>query len=177
MERQLGSITIRVVEGDICDREVDAIVNAANNQLWMGGGVAGAIKRRGGMEIERQATARGPVPIGEAVVTGAGRLRARHVIHAAVMGRDLKTSSEYIRKATLNALARADELNLESIAFPALGTGVGGFALEECAAIMMEAVAERERSATSLKVVEFVLFGHDAYEAFAARLSSSGGGA
>ena len=110
---------LRVVEGDICDRSVDAIVNAANSQLWMGGGVAGAIKRRGGGDIEREATAQGPIPVGESVVTSAGALKARYVIHAAVMGPDLVTSADHIRRATLTALTRADELGLESIAVPA----------------------------------------------------------
>jgi len=167
MERRINFLTIRLIAGDICDREVDAIVNAANNQLWMGGGVAGAIKRRGGHEIERQAVGQGPIAVGESVVTGAGALKARHVIHAAVMGADLTTTAEYIRQATLSALARAKELGLRSIAFPALGTGVGGFPLEECARIMLDAVAEHAKADTLLERVEFVLFGQEAYGAFA----------
>ena len=167
MERQIHSVTLRLAEGDICDRDVDAIVNAANNQLWMGGGVAGAIKHRGGPAIEREATAQDPVPIGESVVTGAGELKARHVIHAAVMGADLATSAEYIRQATLSALARAKELNLQTIAFPALGTGVGGFSLHECARIMLDAVSQHAAAGTTLHIIEFVLFGRDAHRAFA----------
>ena len=166
MERRINEVTIRCLEGDICDRDVDAIVNAANNQLWMGGGVAGAIKRRGGPQIEREAVAKGPLPIGESVVTGAGNLPARHVIHAAVMGPDLATNADHIRRATLSALARADELALSSLAFPALGTGVGGFPLDECADLMLEAVAEHTRAGTTLKSIEFVLFGRQAYDAF-----------
>lgn len=107
MKRKVGSATLRLVEGDICGRDVDAVVNAANNQLWMGGGVAGAIKHRGGAEIEREAMAKGPIAIGESVVTTAGSLKARHVIHAAVMGADLATNAAYIRAATLSALAGA----------------------------------------------------------------------
>jgi len=170
MERQLGSITVRLIEADICDREVDAIVNAANSQLGMGGGVAGAIKRRGGKSIEQEAVARGPIPVGEAVVTSAGQLKARHVIHAAVMGPDLRTDADLIRRATLSALACANELALHSVAFPALGTGVGGFSLAECARVMYHALDEHARSHTSVEVVEFVLFGHEAYEAFAKSL-------
>jgi O-acetyl-ADP-ribose deacetylase (regulator of RNase III) len=170
MERRVGSLTIRLAEGDICDRDVDAVVNAANNQLWMGGGVAGAIKRRGGVEIEREAIAKGPLPVGESVVTGAGRLKARHVIHAAVMGSDLVTSHDYIRRATLSALARADQLHLRSLAFPALGTGVGGFSLPDCARIMFDAIAQHAAAATSLTTVEVVLFGRQAYHAFAETL-------
>ncbi len=133
----------------------------------MGGGVAGAIKRRGGPEIEREATAQGPIPVGESVVTSAGKLNAAHVIHAAVMGPDLTTNADYLRRATLSALARADELRLRTIAFPALGTGVGGFSLHECAGIMLDAVTSHAKSQTTLQSVEFVLFGRAAYRAFA----------
>ncbi len=171
MERQIGCPNLRVVEGDICDRRVDAIVNAANNQLWMGGGVAGAIKRRGGREIEREAMAQGPIAIGESVVTSAGALNAKCVIHAAVMGGDLATNADCIRRATLSALARADKLGLRSIAFPALGTGVGGFPLEQCARIMLDAVAEHAKAGTSLQEVEFVLFSREAFDAFTRALA------
>jgi O-acetyl-ADP-ribose deacetylase (regulator of RNase III) len=168
MEVTIGAIVVRVIEGDICDREAEAIVNAANNQLWMGGGVAGAIKRRGGVEIEQEALAQGPIEVGEAVVTGAGALRAKYVIHAAVMGPDLTTNGDHVRRATLSALARAAELQLTSIALPALGTGVGGFPLEACARLMLEAVRQHAAAKTSLTTIEFVLFGRPAYDAFAA---------
>ncbi len=163
-------ITVTVVEGDLTARTVDAIVNAANNHFWMGGGVAGAIKSRGGVEIEREAMAQGPVPPGASVVTSAGTLPARHVIHAAVMGQDLQTDADLIRNATASALARAAEHQLLSIAFPALGTGVGGFPLRECARIMAEAVREHAQTATSVRVVEFVLFGQRAFAEFASGL-------
>lgn len=166
MEGQIAGIRLRVVEGDICDREVEAIVNAANNELWMGGGVAGAIKRRGGPEIEREAVAKGPISIGESVVTSAGKLKARHVIHAAVMGRDLRTDAAKIAAATRSALARAKDLGLTSIAFPALGTGVGGFPLEECARIMRQAIGDHAAEGTTLGTIELVLFGRDAHAAF-----------
>src|SRR5437764_9372930 len=126
-----------VVDGDIAALAVDAIANAANDHLWMGAGVAGAIKRAGGAEIEREAVAKGPVAVGEAVATYAGRLPARWVIHAAVMGQDLVTSEDAIRRATRGALRVADELGAESLALPAFGTGVGGFPLDECARIMV----------------------------------------
>jgi len=166
MERRIGSVVVRLVSGDITAREVDAVVNAANNHLWMGSGVAGAIKRRGGEKIEREAVAKGPVAVGEAVVTTGGLLKARYVIHAAVMGQDLRTNAEHIRAATLNALARAKELRLKSIAFPALGTGVGGFPLRDCARVMLEAVGEHVKAGTSLETVEFALFGEEALRAF-----------
>jgi O-acetyl-ADP-ribose deacetylase (regulator of RNase III) len=155
-----------LVRGDIAQHDAEAIVNAANNRLWMGAGVAGAIKRAGGREIEEEAVAKGPIPIGEAVVTGGGRLKARYVIHAAVMGQDLRTDADKIRQATQNSLRRADELALKSIAFPALGTGVGGFSLEQCARIMLDVVHRHSASGTSLKRVVFVLYDEPAYQAF-----------
>jgi len=157
---------ILLTRGDIAQQDAEAIVNAANNHLWMGAGVAGAIKRAGGREIEEEAVAKGPIPIGEAVVTGGGRLKARYVIHAAVMGRDLRTDADKIRQATQNSLRRADELALKSIAFPALGTGVGGFPLEECARIMLDVVRRHSASGTSLERVVFVLYDEPAYQAF-----------
>ncbi len=162
---------IVILKGDITAVKADAIVNAANNRLWMGGGVAGAIKRAGGEEIEREAISKGPIKVGEAVATGAGRLKARYVIHAAAMGYDdqgrmIPPSSESIRSATLNSLLLAEKLGLKSIAFPALGTGVGGFPLKEAAEIMVRTVREHLAKGSSLEKVVFVLFGDEAYEAF-----------
>ena len=128
---------ILLTRGDIAQQDAEAIVNAANNHLWMGAGVAGAIKRAGGREIEEEAVAKGPIPIGEAVVTGGGHLKARYVIHAAVMGQDLRTDADKIRQATQNSLRRADELALKSIAFPAISTGIFGFPIQRCAEIML----------------------------------------
>jgi O-acetyl-ADP-ribose deacetylase (regulator of RNase III) len=156
---------LEVVEGDITTLEVDAIANAANNQLWMGAGVAGAIKRAGGDEIEREAVQQGPIEIGDAVATGAGRLRARWVVHGAVMGQDLRTNGELVRRTTESCLRVADELGAESLALPAFGTGVGGFPLDECARIMVDAVRAYEPS--SLQRVVFAVFGAEAKEAFA----------
>lgn len=163
---QSGEVRLELRRGDITELEVDAIVNAANNQLWMGAGVAGAIRRKGGKEIEAEAVSRGPIAIGEAVVTAAGRLKAKYVIHAAVMGQDLVTDAEKIKAATENSLLRAEELGLKSIAFPALGTGVGGFSLRECARIMGSVLREHMAGQTSLEQVVFVLFSDQAYRAF-----------
>ena len=127
LEKVFNGKKIILIQGDITDYKTDAIVNAANNELWMGSGVAGAIKAKGGIEIEEEAKAKGPIKVGEAVATTAGKLKAKFVIHAAVMGQDSKTNENYIRNATLSSLKEAEELNLSSIAFPALGTGVGGF--------------------------------------------------
>ena len=157
---------IEVYQGDITQLELDALVNAANNRLWMGSGVAGALKRSGGKEIEAEAVKKGPIPIGEAVATGAGKLKARYVIHAAVMGQDLKTDAEKIRQATKNSLLRADELGIKSVAFPAFGTGVGGFPLGECARIMISEVSQHSAMKTSLERVVFALFDQLTYETF-----------
>ena len=157
---------MEVYHGDITQLELDALVNAANNQLWMGGGVAGALKRAGGPEIETEAVSRGPIPVGEAVVTGAGQLKARYVIHAAVMGTDLRTDGEKIRQATRNCLLRAEELGIKSLAFPALGTGVGGFPRAACALIMIDQVRQHLAGPTSLERVVFAMYDEPAYRAF-----------
>jgi len=162
----IGPVTLEFLQGDITAQTVDAVVNAANDQLWMGVGVAGAIKARGGAEIEREAMAQGPVPVGEVVVTGAGQLAARHVIHAVVMGQDGRTDGTLIAKATTNALAAATARGLTSLAFPALGTGVGGFPLDRCGEVMAGVVRAHAATATSLRRIAFVLFGKGAYEAF-----------
>jgi len=159
-------IKIELFQGDITRLELDALVNAANNHLWMGAGVAEAIKRTGGSQIEAEAVSKGPVSIGETVVTGAGNLKARYVIHAAVMGQDLTTDTDKIRQATRNSLLRAGELGIESIAFPTLGTGVGGFSVEECARIMINEVLKYPSSKTSLKKVVFALFDEQSYRVF-----------
>jgi O-acetyl-ADP-ribose deacetylase (regulator of RNase III) len=163
-------VELEVLEGDITALEVDAIANAANNHLWMGAGVAGAIKRAGGEEIEREAVGKGPVEVGEAVATTAGKLAARWVIHGAVMGQDLRTNADHVRRTTESCLRVADELGAESLAVPAFGTGVGGFPLDECARIMVDAVRNYEPSA--LKRVVFAVFGADSKAAFDAALES-----
>lgn len=166
-------IKLEVYKGDITRLELDALVNAANNRLWMGGGVAGAIKRAGGSQIEAEAVKKGPIAIGEAVSSGAGRLKARYIIHAAVMGQDLRTDAEKIRQATRNSLLRADELRLKSLAFPALGTGVGGFPLDECARVMIAEVLDYSADKTGLERVVFVLYDETAYRIFARELKKS----
>jgi O-acetyl-ADP-ribose deacetylase len=164
----MPELALEVVEGDITALEVDAIANAANNALWMGAGVAGAIKRAGGEEIEREAVAKGPIEVGDAVATGAGRLKAQHVIHGAVMGQDLRTSGDLVERTTLSCLRLADDVGARSLALPAFGTGVGGFPLDECARLMVGAVRAYEPK--SLERVVFAVFGEDARRAFAAAL-------
>jgi O-acetyl-ADP-ribose deacetylase len=161
-------VELVVREGDIAAVEADAIGNAANDHLWMGAGVAGALKRAGGEEIEREATAKGPIPVGTAVATTAGRLRARYVVHGAVMGQDLRTNAALIATTTRACLALADDLGCASLALPAFGTGVGGFPVDECAQLM---VAEaRQFEPASLAVVIFAVFGAEAAHAFRAAL-------
>ena len=159
-------MNLEVVEGDITELEVDAIANAANNELWMGAGVAGAIKRAGGAEIEQEAVAQAPIALGQAIATGAGNLRAKHVVHAAVMGQDLQTSAELISQATRRTLEVADELGAHSLAVPAFGTGVGGFPIERCAELMV--TEARALEPANLERVIFAVFGHDAEHAFRA---------
>ncbi len=157
-------------EGDIAAVEADAIANAANDRLWMGAGVAGALKRAGGEEIEREAVALGPIPRGTAVATTAGRLPARWVIHGAVMGQDLTTDADLVARTTRACLELADELGCRSLALPAFGTGVGGFPLDECAGLM---VGEARRfEPRSLERAIFAVFGSAAYDAFSSALSS-----
>ena len=163
-------LRLEVREGDIAAVEADAVANAANDALWMGAGVAGALKRAGGDEIEREAMAQGPIELGSAVATTAGRLRARWVIHGAVMGQDLRTTGDLVRRTTRSCLELADELGCRSLALPAFGTGVGGFALGECARVI---VAEaRGFDPRSLELAIFAVYGRDAYEAFSSELSS-----
>ena len=162
---------IEVVEGDITALEVDVIANAANDRLWMGGGVAGAIKRAGGTEIEDEATAKGPIPLGTAVETGAGRLSVRYVIHGAVMGQDLQTTGDLVAETTRSCLALADELGAESLALPAFGTGVGGFPLGEAAEIMVREARAYEPA--SLQRVVFAVYGRQAESAFAEALEAA----
>lgn len=166
---------ITLQKGDITALETDAIVNAANSALWMGAGVAGAIKRAGGQEIEDEAVRQGPIAVGEAVVTGAGKLRAKLVIHAAVMGTDLVTGAEKIRSATKSSLLRAEELALKNMAFPALGTGVGGFSYSEAAEIMINTVSDHLAGESHLEEVRFVLYTDEAYRAFDERLGKREG--
>jgi O-acetyl-ADP-ribose deacetylase len=162
-------VRLEVVEGDITALEVDAIANAANNALWMGAGVAGAIKRAGGEEIEREAVAKGPIQVGDAVATTGGRLKAKHVIHGAVMGQDLQTNADLVRRTTRRCLEVAEELGADSLGLPAFGTGVGGFPLAECVEIMVSEASAFEPQA--LERVVFAVFGSEARNAFEAALT------
>jgi len=153
-----------VVEADITTLEVDAVANAANSGLWMGSGVAGAIKRAGGEEIEREAVAQGPIEVGAAVATGAGRLAARWVIHGAAMGPDRRTDEELVRRTTRSCLQVADDLGARTLALPAFGTGVGGLPLDVCARAMVDVITAYEPR--SLGDVAVAVYGDAARQAF-----------
>jgi O-acetyl-ADP-ribose deacetylase (regulator of RNase III) len=173
---RVGPASVAIERGDITDWEVDAIVNAANSTLAMGTGVAGAIKRKGGVIIEEEALRQGPVEIGEAVLTTGGNLAATHVIHGAVMGTDLQTDGDLITRTTRAVLTLADKHRLTSIALPALGTGVGHVPPPVSAEAMLnEVVAHLKRGKSTLRRVVFVLYLDEAYRAFSETLKRLGG--
>src|SRR5579862_7190216 len=153
-------------QGDLTEADVDAIVNAANNDLMLGGGVAGAIRVKGGAAIQQECDKIGPIVLGEAAITGAGRLRAQHVIHAASMRLGESTSEANLRAATRNSLRRADEHSLKTIAFPAIGTGIAGFPIERCAQVMLEEVRAHLGGPATLERIDFVLFDRRSLEVF-----------
>ncbi len=163
---------IEIIQGDITEAEVEAIVNAANNDLELGGGVAGAIRRKGGPSIQEECNRIGRVPLGEAATTGGGNLKAAYVIHAASMQLGASTTEANLRASTRNSLKRAAELNLESIAFPAIGTGIAGFPLDRCAEVMLDEIRAHLSARTSLKRVELVLFDAAALATFERTLAS-----
>ena len=154
---------VEVLETDITTLEVDAIANAANTELRHGGGVAGAISRAGGPEVQKQSDRRAPIGLGEAVETTAGDMPSRWVIHAATMELGGPTSPEIIERATRSTLAKAEELGARSLALVAFGTGVGGFPLDEAARIMVGAA--REHSGALERII-FAVHGEDAERAF-----------
>jgi O-acetyl-ADP-ribose deacetylase (regulator of RNase III) len=158
--------TIEVRQADITKLEVDAIANAANTELSHGGGVAGAIVRAGGREIQEESDRKAPIGLGEAVETGAGELPSRWVIHAATMELGGPTSAEIIRNATAATLRKADELGARSLGLVAFGTGVGGFPVEEAAGIEVEEVKRHLAAGSRLEQVVFAVFGEEAREAF-----------
>jgi O-acetyl-ADP-ribose deacetylase (regulator of RNase III) len=157
---------ILLSEGDITALAVDAIVNAANTDLRLGLGVAGAIRERGGPAIQAECDAHGPIALGAAALTAGGELPSGHVIHAAVLALGTGVSEPVIRAATRASLELARAHGFRSIAFPALGTGVGGFPLQRCAEIMLEETRAHLAGETTLETVQFVLFGEPAYRVF-----------
>jgi O-acetyl-ADP-ribose deacetylase (regulator of RNase III) len=164
---------IALWNGDICDLEVDAIVSPASTSLWMATGVAGAIKRQGGDQIEFEAVRQGPAGLGDAIVTGGGSLAARWVIHAVSIDNARRTDSATIDRAVRNAFVRARELDVETLAIPALGTGVGGFPLIEGARVTIAAVRSELARSPRLVRVTLALRGAASYEAFRRALADA----
>lgn len=158
---------IAIQQGDITEMDTDAIVNAANNDLILGAGVAGAIYRKGGEIIQKECKAIGSIPVGYAAITGAGKLKAKYVIHAASMGLGgVRTTAKSLRTSTAHSLRLAEERGLKSIAFPAVGTGVSGFPVGECAEIMLDEAVEHLKKGSTLENIYFVLFDKATTEVF-----------
>jgi O-acetyl-ADP-ribose deacetylase (regulator of RNase III) len=165
---------VEVLETDITTLEVDAIANAANTMLRHGGGVAGAIAKAGGPEVQKESDRRAPIGLGEAVQTTAGEMPARYVIHAATMELGGPTSADVIRRATAATLWKAEELNVRSLALVAFGTGVGGFPVEEAAEIEADEVRRHLDSGSRLDRVVFAVRGAEAREAFERAVAAAG---
>jgi O-acetyl-ADP-ribose deacetylase (regulator of RNase III) len=157
---------IVLLEGDITAQEVDAIVNAANSQLQLGAGVAGAIRTKGGPSIQAECDRHGPIEVGEAAVTGAGELPARFVIHAAGMALGGGASEESVRSSMRASLDLAREKGCRTVAVPAIGAGIAGFPLQRCAEVLLEEARRHLATETSVEEIRFVLFGEPAYRVF-----------
>ena len=172
MKIRVLNATREVGQGDLTEVEGDAIVNPANNHLWMGGGVAGIIKSKGGEGIEQEAVKQGPVKVGSAVLTSGGTLRATYVIHAAAMGQDLKASEDSIRASTRNSLKLAEEKGIQTLALPAIATGAGGFSPHVSARVMLEETIEFLTKAQKVQQIQYVLLEQKVYDIFKEELSS-----
>jgi O-acetyl-ADP-ribose deacetylase (regulator of RNase III) len=166
LEIVLGDVTIRTRMGDITELAIDAIANAANSDLWMGSGVAGAIKRRGGQEIEQEAMSLGPIRPGEAVLTTGGHLPARYVIHCAGMAPGEKATFQNVALSVQNALSIASEKNIKSVAFPAIGAGVGGLSQLESAEAIVTSTIKYSKAAKSVKEITLVGLDRNTCECF-----------
>lgn len=166
MEVNISGSKIEIIQGDITEQDTQAVVNAANTHLWMGSGVAGAMKKKGGSDIETDAIEQGPVNIGESVLTTGGDLKAQWIIHAASMGQDQKTNVDYVSKATISALELAEEKSIQSLSFPAIGTGAGGVQVNQCASAMLNQTIEFLQKSKNVSLVRFVLFDETTLEAF-----------
>lgn len=170
MKVNIESKVVELIGGDITEIATDAIVNAANAQLILGGGVAGAIRRKGGPKIQAECNKIGGTFVGGAVITTGGDLKAKHVIHAVGPRMGEGNEDEKLKNATLNSLKVADENNLKSIAFPAISTGIFGFPIQRCAEIMLATAIEYLKGPTGLERIVLCLFGHADYLIFANQL-------
>jgi O-acetyl-ADP-ribose deacetylase (regulator of RNase III) len=170
MKVDINNRTLELVEGDITEMQTDAIVNAANAHLTLGGGVAGAIRRKGGPEIQKECDKIGGTFVGGAVMTTGGNLKAKHVIHAVGPRMGEGNEDEKLKNATLNSLKVADKTSLKSISFPAISTGIFGFPIQRCAEIMLRTTINYLKGETGLEKVVFCLFGQDSYQVFERQL-------
>jgi len=157
---------IHLKRGDITGMATEALVNAANNDLILGGGVAGAIARKGGPSIQEECNHVGPIRVGEAAITGAGNLKCRYVIHAASMSLGGRTTEANLRSSVARSLELAREKGLKSIALPAVGAGIAGFPIRRCAEVMLEVAARHLAEGTTLKEIWFVLYDEGSFETF-----------
>jgi O-acetyl-ADP-ribose deacetylase len=174
MGRTINNTVIELIEGDIAELDTDAIVNAANDQLILGGGVAGAIRHKGGPSIQAECDSIGGCPVGQAAITAGGSLKAKYVIHAVGPRMGEGDEDQKLRSATLSSLRLADDKKLKSIAFPAISTGIFGYPIDRCAQIMLAATAEYLKGQTTLKKVIFCLFDDEAYNVFDTELRRKG---
>jgi len=167
------SLAERIVlqQGDLTEMNTDAIVNPANNDLQLGGGLAGVIRRKCGDLVQRECSEIGAIPVGGAAITSAGKIKARYIIHAASMQLGGHTTTRALRSSTAHSLRIAAEKGLRTIAFPAIGTGIGGFPLSECAAIMLHEAVTHLQGPTSIEKIHFVLFDAKALAAFERAMS------
>lgn len=170
MKVDVNNSIVELVEGDITEMQTEAIVNAANAQLVLGGGVAGAIRRKGGPQIQNECDKIGRTSVGGAVITTGGNLKAKYVIHAVGPRLGEGNEDEKLKNATLNSLKLADENNLKSISFPAISTGVFGFPVRRCAEIMLKTTLDYLKGQTGLEKVVFCLFGQANYQVFTKQL-------
>ena len=162
---------IVIQKGDLTDFDGDAIVNAANTELVLGSGVAGAIREKGGYQIQSECNKTGSIPLGQATITPAGDLKIKYVIHAAGMHLGKRVETQSLKKCTINSLKVADKYKIKTLAFPAIGTGFGGYPLDKCAEIMISVVCDYLKSQNSQIVkVYFILFDDDAFNSFKSRL-------
>ena len=166
MKADIGKKVIELIDGDITEMDTDAIVNAANSMLILGGGVAEAIRSKGGMGIQMECLKIGRTPVGQAAITSGGKLKAKYVIHAVGPRMGEGDEDEKLKNATLNSLKLADKNNLKSISFPAISAGIFGFPIERCAVIMLRTAIDYLRGTTGLKRVVFCLFGRESYLVF-----------
>jgi O-acetyl-ADP-ribose deacetylase (regulator of RNase III) len=170
MKVNINKSILELREGDITEMQTDAIVNAANDRLVLGGGVAGAIRKKGGPQIQAECNKIGGTFVGGAVITTAGNLKAKHVIHAVGPRMGEGNENEKLKNATLNSLKLADENNLKSISFPAISAGIFGFPIERCAEIMLKTTIEYLNGKTNLENVTFCLYGKESYQVFEKQL-------